>query len=206
MEFGPGDVFDVPAGHDAWTVGDEPCVTYGWTGLRAMFASKALFPERFLATILFTDIVDSTATASSLGDRAWSELLGHHEQLVRTELERANGREITTTGDGVLAVFDGPAGALRCAAAIRAAAHRQNLRIRAGVHVGEVESSGSDIRGLAVHEAARVMAAASPDEILVSETTRALCGASDLRFEDGGVHELKGVEGRRQLYRYAGSV
>ena len=107
---------------------------------------------------------------------------------------------MTTTGDGVLAVFDGPAAAIRCAGAIRTAANRQGLRIRAGIHVGEVESSGTDIRGVAVHETARVMAVAEPDEILVSETTRALSLQSGLAFEDRGEHQLKGIDGPRRLY------
>jgi class 3 adenylate cyclase len=204
LEFRPGDVFDVPAGHDSWTIGDEPCVTLNWTGLRRFFASKALLPERFLATILFTDIVGSTAKATELGDTAWTDMLAHHEHAVRAELESAHGREVKNTGDGMLAVFEGPAAALRCAAAIRAAANRQGLQVRAGVHVGEVESSGSDIRGVAVHEAARVMAAADPDEILASETTRALCLANGLGFADRGEHTLKGLEGRRRLYAYEG--
>jgi class 3 adenylate cyclase len=202
MEFRPGDVFDVPAGHDSWTIGDEPCVTLNWTGLRTFFASKAMLPERFLATILFTDIVGSTAKASTLGDHAWAEMLTHYEHIVRSELDRAHGREIKTTGDGVLAVFEGPATALRCAAAIRAAANRQGLQIRCGVHVGEVESTGTDIRGVAVHEAARVMAAAQPDEILASEATRSLSFTSSLGFVDRGEHLLKGLEGPRRLYAY----
>jgi len=177
-------------------------VTLNWTGLRRFFASKALLPERFLATILFTDIVGSTAKATELGDTAWTDLLAHHEHAVRAELESAHGREVKNTGDGMLAVFEGPAAALRCAAAIRAAANRQGLQVRAGVHVGEVESSGSDIRGIAVHEASAVMAAADPDEILASETTRALCLGNDLGFADRGEHVLKGLEGRRRLYAY----
>jgi class 3 adenylate cyclase len=202
LEFRPGDVFDVPAGHDSWTIGDEPCVTLNWTGLRTFFASKALFPERFLATILFTDLVGSTAKVAQLGDTVWTELITHFEQTVRGELERVHGREVDTTGDGVLAIFDGPAVAMRCASRIRSAASRQGLQIRAGIHVGEVESSGSDIRGVAVHEAARVMAAANPDEILVSEATRALSLTSGLEFADRGQHHLKGLEGPRRLYAY----
>ena len=139
-----------------------------------------------------------------MGDTTWSDLLAHQEQTVRGELERARGREVKTTGDGVLAVFDGPAAAIRCAAAMRSAVNRQGLKIRAGIHVGEVESSGSDIRGVAVHEAARVMAAAAPDEILVSETTRALALVSDLGFVDRGEYRLKGLEGPRRLYAYPG--
>jgi len=202
LELRPGDVFDIPAGHDSWTIGDEPCITLNWAGLRRFFASKALLPDRFLATILFTDIVDSTRRASDLGDTRWTELLTRYEQIVGGELERAHGREVKNTGDGVLAVFEGPASALRCAAAMRAAANRQGLQIRAGIHVGEVESSGSDIRGIAVHEAARVMTASEPDEILVSEATRALSLANDLEFADRGEHDLKGVEGPRHLYAY----
>ncbi len=206
LEFRPGDVFDVPAGHDSWTVGDEPCVTVNWTGLRTFFASKALLPDRFLATILFTDIVGSTAKAAELGDDRWSDLLINHEQDVRSELERAHGREIDNAGDGFFTVFEGPAAALRCAAAIRTAANRRGLQIRAGVHAGEVESSGGDLRGIAVHEAARVMAAADPDEILVSEITRALTAATDLTFEDRGSHELKGLSGPHHLYAYISGV
>jgi len=202
LEFRPGDVFDVPAGHDSWTIGDEPCVTVNWTGLRTFFASKALLPERFLATILFTDLVGSTAKVAQVGDTAWTELLSHFQQTVRQELERAHGREVDTVGDGVLAVFDGPAAAIRCASAIRRAANAQSLQIRAGIHVGEVESSGTAIRGLAVHEAARVMAAAGPDEILVSETTRALSLTGGLEFADRGEHYLKGLEGPRRLHAY----
>jgi len=202
LEFRPGDVFDVPPGHDSWTIEDEPCVTLNWTGLRTFFASRALFPERFLVTIMITDLVGSTATASELGETAWADLLAHLEQTVRGELERVRGREVKTTGDGAIAVFDGPAAAIRCAGAIRAAANRRHLQIRTGIHVGEVESSGSDIRGIAVHEAARVAAAAEPDEILVSATTQALAANSGLTFADRGEHQLKGLEGGRRLYAY----
>jgi class 3 adenylate cyclase len=206
LEFRPGDVFEVPAGHDSWTIGDEPCVTLNWTGLRTFFASKALLPERFLATILFTDLVGSTAKLSEVGDTAWTELLSHFDQTVRQELERSQGRQVDSTGDGMLAVLGGPAAAVRCASAIRSVANAQGLRIRAGIHVGEVESSGSDIRGLAVHEAARVAAEAGPDEILVSETAMTLSIASGLEFADKGEHELKGIEGARRLFSYAGEA
>lgn len=130
-------------------------------------------------------------------------MLADHERDVRGELERAHGREVKTTADGVLAVFESPASALRCAAAIRIAANRQDLQIRAGIHVGEVEYSGTDIRGIAVHEAARVMAASAPDEILVSEITRA-AAPSDLTFEYRGSHELKGLGELHDLYAYLG--
>ncbi len=202
LEFRPGDVFDIPAGHDSWTIGDEPCVTLNWTGLRRFFASKVRLPERFLATMLFTDIVGSTARAAELGDTAWSELLAQHEENMRGELERAHGREVKNTGDGVLAIFEGPASALRCAAAIRSGANHQGLQMRAGVHVGEVESTGNDIRGIAVHEAARVMAAAPPDEIWLSEIAKTLTALTGESFEDRGAFELKGLKESRRLYAY----
>src|SRR6476620_3603199 len=122
IEFRPGDVFNVPPGHDSWTIGNDPCVMVNWAGLRTFFASKAALPDRFLATILFTDIVGSTEMAAAMGDGAWTELLTRYEQIVRAELDRANGREVNTTGDGVLVVFDGPATAIRCADALRSAA------------------------------------------------------------------------------------
>lgn len=196
----PDDVFDIPPGHDGYTVGDEPCVQIDWAGNRPFFASFLIGGRsRVLATLLFTDIVDSTSLAARLGDLRWRDLLSGHLVSVRAELERYGGREVKTTGDGLLATFDGPGQALRCAEAIRAHAHRDGLRIRAGVHVGEVEVVGDDVRGVAVHEAARVMAAAGPDEILVSDLTRALAGASGLRFEERGTYTLKGLGGERRL-------
>ena len=129
----------------------------------------------------------------------WRELLSEHFLGVRAELERFQGREVATTGDGVVATFDGPARALHCAAAIRKRANAVDLHMRAGVHVGEVELVGEDVRGVAMHEAARIMAAADTDEILVSELTRALTVATDLQFEDRGARELKGLDGEWKL-------
>jgi len=197
--FGPGDVFDVPPGHDGYTVGDEPCVNIEWMGIRAWAGFPTGIHSRVLATLLFTDLVDSTAIAARLGDGRWRELLSRHFEAVRAELERFGGREIDTTGDGMLSTFDGPARALHCAAAIRRAANREGLHVRAGVHVGEVELVGEDMRGVSVHEAARIMAAAEADEILVSDLTRALAGASGLRFEDRGTRMLKGLDGEWRL-------
>ena len=135
--------------------------------------------SRVLRTLLFTDLVDSTQMASRLGDARWRELLSEHFVGARAELERFQGREVTTTGDGIVATFDGPARALHCAAAIRSRANADDLHIRAGVHVGEVELVGDDVRGVAMHEAARIMAAAGTDEILVSELTRALAMSTE---------------------------
>jgi class 3 adenylate cyclase len=128
--------------------------------------------------------------------------LAAHYQTVRTELERHRGTEVATTGDGLLAIFDSPGLAIRCAAAIRAEATRSGLDIRAGVHVGEVEVSGANVHGVAVHEAARIMAEARPGEILVSEVTRTLASMSGLQFDDRGTRELKGLPGERRLFAY----
>jgi class 3 adenylate cyclase len=199
LEFGAGDVFDIPPGHDGYTLGDEQCVQVEWQGIRAWAGFPTGIHSRVLVTLLFTDLVDSTAKAAELGDARWRQLLSDHFEAARGELERFGGREVKTTGDGMLATFEGPARALHCAAAIRRAAQNHGLEIRAGVHVGEVELVGEDVRGVTVHEAARVMAAAGPGEILVSDMTRALAGASGLAFDDRGTHTFKGLDGEWRL-------
>jgi len=200
--FGPNEVFDVPAGHDGFTVGDEPCVQVEWAGLRTFAGFPTGIHSRVLATLLLTDIVGSTETAARLGDARWRELLSEHFSSARAELERFGGREVSTTGDGLLATFDGPARALYAAAAIRRTGEREGLQLRIGVHVGEVELVGDDVRGVAVHEAARITASADPGEILVSDLTQALAGASGLAFEDRGTHALKGLDGEWRLAAY----
>jgi class 3 adenylate cyclase len=201
LEFAPFDVYDIPPGHDGYTIGDEPCVVIEWSGIHA-FVGRRAGSSRVLATLLFTDIIDSTVVASRLGDSGWRALLSAHFESARAELERFRGREVKTAGDGLLATFEGPAGALRCAAAIGRAARREDLHIRAGVHVGEVEMVGTDVRGIAVHEAARIMGQAGEDEILASELTRTLAANSGLLFEDRGTHSLKGLPGNWRLYAY----
>jgi class 3 adenylate cyclase len=198
-EFGPGDVFDIPPGHDGYTIGEEPVLQVEWSGLRAWAGFPTGIHSRVLATLLFTDIVDSTSRAAQLGDARWRELLSELFVASRGELERYGGREVDTTGDGMLARFEGPARALHCAAALLRCAERHDVQIRVGVHVGEVELVGKDVRGIAVHEAARVMSAAGPGEILVSDLTRTLAGSSGLRFEERQTHELKGLDGEWQL-------
>lgn len=165
---------------------------------------RAREPERVLSTVLFTDIVGSTEMAASLGDRRWRDLLDEHNAAVRRELERFRGREVDVAGDGFLATFDGPARAIRCAAAIGEAVGTLGLRIRAGLHTGEVELSGADVRGIAVHIAARVMALSGPRAILVSSTVKDLVVGSGIEFEDRGTHELKGVPGEWRLFAVAG--
>ncbi len=199
-EFHAGDVFDIPPGHDGYTIGDVQCVLVEWSGMRAFTGFATGVRTRVLATLLFTDLVDSTTKAAGLGDARWRSLLSDHFVAARAEIERFGGREVKSTGDGLLATFEGPARSLHCAAAIRRSANASGLHVRAGVHVGEVELVGEDLRGVTVHEAARVMAAAAPDEILVSDLTRILAGASGLRFEDRGTYTLKGLDGDWHLH------
>jgi class 3 adenylate cyclase len=156
--------------------------------------------DRVLATILFTDIVNSTEQAASLGDRRWRELLNRHDAVIEREVERFRGRRVKSTGDGVLATFDGPGRAVRCACAIRDGIHAIGLDIRAGLHSGEIELHEDDVSGIAVHIGQRVAAHARPDEVLVSRTVADLLAGSDLAFRDQGEHELKGVTGRWRLF------
>jgi class 3 adenylate cyclase len=157
--------------------------------------------QRVLVTVLFTDIVSSTERAAEVGDAAWSALLDRHMDAARREVERYRGRYVSSTGDGVFAVFDGPARAVRCARAIGAAAVRQGLEVRAGCHVGEAEILGDDYSGLAVHIGARVAALAGSSEVWVTSTVRELTMGAGLSFEDAGEHELKGVPGSWHLFR-----
>ena len=156
--------------------------------------------DRVLATVLFTDIVGSTETAARLGDREWRALLERHHELVRGELARWRGREVDTAGDGFLATFDGPARAIRCAVAASGGVRGLGLRIRAGLHTGEVEIAGDRVSGIAVHIGARVSALAGPDEVLVSRTVADLVAGSGIVLADRGEHSLKGVPGVWQVY------
>ncbi len=157
-------------------------------------------PDRTLATLMFNDIVGSTERAVELGDRQWLELLSNYYAVVRMELTAFRGREVNTTGDGLLATFDGPARAIRCACLIRERVRPLGLQIRTGLHTGECEFFGEDVGGIAVHIAARVAAKADPDEVLVSSTVKDLVAGSQLRFADRGAHRLKGVPDEWRLY------
>jgi class 3 adenylate cyclase/pimeloyl-ACP methyl ester carboxylesterase len=177
-------------------------------GWRASFQEIAEFltgqqaevaDDRVLATVLFTDIVDSTRRAAEMGDRDWHALLDAHDAVVRAQLTRFRGREVNTSGDGFLAMFDGPQRAIRCAMAIRDAVRALGIKVRAGLHTGECELRGDDIGGIAVHIGARVSALAGPNDVLVSSTLRDLVIGSGLEFEDRGSHELKGVPGEWRL-------
>jgi class 3 adenylate cyclase len=156
--------------------------------------------DRVLATVLFTDICGSTRRASEMGDARWRDLLESHDQLVRRHLDRWQGREVKTTGDGFLATFDGPARAIRCAKAIAYEVNALGIAIRAGMHTGECEVRGDDVAGMAVHIGARVGALAGPGEVLVSSTVKDLTVGSGIDFVDRGEHELKGVPGEWRVY------
>jgi class 3 adenylate cyclase len=206
LDIGPNEAFEIPAGHDKWVTSDEQWVAIDWGPTkRAMVAAMHETSERSLATVMFTDIVDSTAILERIGDAAWHDLLATHNVLLRDELNVFRGREMKTTGDGFLAVFDSATRAVRCAAAMTRAARAINLPIRIGLHTGEIEFVDGDVRGIAVHAAARVMALAGPNEVMVSSTTSGLIEGSDLVLEDAGQHELKGLSGVRQVFRLVDS-
>ena len=156
--------------------------------------------DRVLATVLFTDIVDSTRRAAEIGDRDWRALLDAHDAVIRSQLARFRGREVNTSGDGFLAMFDGPQRAIRCAMAIRDAVQVLGIEVRAGLHTGECEVRGDDIGGIGVHIGARVSALAGPNDVLVSSTLRDLVIGSGLEFEDRGAHQLKGVPGEWRIF------
>jgi class 3 adenylate cyclase len=162
--------------------------------------------DRVLATVLFTDIVDSTRRAADIGDRDWHALLDAHDAVVRAQLARFRGREVSTSGDSFLATFDGPQRAIRCAMSIRDAVRSLGIEVRAGLHTGECEVRGDDIGGIAVHIGARVSALAGPNDVLVSSTLRDLVIGSGLEFEDRGAHQLKGVPGEWHLFAVAAVI
>ena len=199
LVIGPNTVFDIPPGHDGWVAGDEPLITLDWAGVEG-WASPPVEGERILTTILFTDVVDSTVRARKRGDAAWKRTMQHHDERVRAVLAAFRGREIETAGDSFLAVFDGAARAVRCGEALVQALTMIDLPIRVGVHSGEVELEGKQLRGIAVHMAARVLALAGPGEVLVSATTHELAEGSGLHLRSRGRHAMKGIEGEREIF------
>jgi class 3 adenylate cyclase len=201
LDIPPGSIYEIPPGHDAWVVGDEPWVTVEWTSARIVGIGPEGPGERVLATVLFTDIVDSTARLQELGDVPWQELLRLHNARLRSDVNAFRGREVKTTGDGFLVVFDGATKAVRCAGAMTRSARDLGLAIRVGIHTGEVQFVGEDVLGVAVHAAARVMALAGPGEVLVSSTTRDLLDGSGILLQEAGTHELKGLAGGRLVFR-----
>jgi DNA-binding NarL/FixJ family response regulator len=155
---------------------------------------------RILATVMFSDIVSSTERAASIGDKRWREVLDRHDELFRRELAHHGGREVKTTGDGFLALFDAPARAIRCASAIREAMQAEGVDVRIGLHAGEVELRGDDVGGIAVHIGSRVLNAGDPGDIVTSSTVKDLVAGSGIGFADRGAHELKGVPDRWRLF------
>jgi class 3 adenylate cyclase len=188
--------------HVPWMKDDETYLDELAEFLTSAFVEQA--PGRVLCTVLFTDIVSSTERASELGDQRWRELLEQHYTLVRELLERHRGREVNTTGDGLLATFDGPARAIRCGQALVRRLERAGIPIRAGIHTGECEVVGDDLAGIAVHIGARVAALGGSGELLVSSTVKDLVVGSGIRFQHHGEHELKGVPERWAVYRVLG--
>lgn len=200
MTIGPGEAYEIPPGHDGWVVGEEPWESVEFTSGHEFGRSQEDLGERVLATIVFSDIVDSTAALQRLGDREWTRLLRAHNERVRAVIDRFRGREIVTLGDGFLALFDGAAKAVRAAAAMDPAVADLGLRVRAGLHTGEVAIVGGQARGVAVHAAARVAALAGAGEVLVSGTTHDSLEGSGLAFASRGSHELKGLAGARPIF------
>jgi class 3 adenylate cyclase len=190
---------EVDAADDVWWAADpDPVlneVEEFLTGIRG-----ALDPDRVLATVLFTDLVASTDQLADVGDRRWRDVLDGHDKMARRQIDRFAGRVIKTTGDGVLAIFDGPARAIRAACAIRDVAQQMGLESRAGVHAGEIEVRDHDVAGIAVHVAARVCDFGEANEVIVTRTIRDLTAGSTVRFADRGEHALKGLDECWQLY------
>ena len=202
---GPNQVIDLPPGHVTWVEGDEVLEMVDWAG-GAGFDTRPGGEARAMATILFTDVVDSTALARDAGDASWKRTVAMHEDVVRSVLAGFGGREVETAGDSFLVVFDSAEGAIRCGLALVEALGAIQFPIRVGIHSGEVVMSGDDVRGLAVPAAARIVARAGAGEVLVSGITRDIAeGATGLRFESRGRHRLKGLEREHELFA-AGSA
>ena len=207
FDIAPGSAFDVPPGHDKWVIGDEPWVTVEWGGSgRAVTEALNESRDRRLATVVFTDIVGSTERLRALGDARGRDVLTAPNTKLRQQLNVYRGTEVKTTGDGLLAVFDSPTRAARAALAMTRASDAMALPIRAAVHTGEVDVVGDDVRGTAVHVAARLLALAVSGEVLLTSTTADLLEGSNLSIEPAGTHELKGLAGSRPVFRLAPSA
>ena len=189
-----GDGYEIPPGHDVLVIGDEPFECIEFTSAHTFGLAPEALGERFLATVLFSDIVGSTAMLERLGDHAWASLLQEHNVRIRAAIDRFRGRESAATGDGFLALFDGAAKALRAGALMDPAVADLGIRVRVGLHTSEIEIVGGQARGVGVHAAARIAALAGPGEVLVSGTTRDLLDGSGFHLEPRGEHELKGLQ------------
>jgi class 3 adenylate cyclase len=201
MEIPSGTVYEIPPGHDAWVVGEEAWHSVEFTSARSFGARPEQLGRTTLATLLFTDIVGSTAMLEAIGDARWRELLLLHNRALREQLDLHRGREVDAAGDGLFAMFDTTTGAVRCGQAMVQAANSLDLHIRVGCHTGEVQLAGGRVSGMAVHTAARVMSLAGSDQLFVSATTRDLLSGSGIAVEPLGPYELKGLEGTREIFR-----
>ena len=196
-----GQFYEIPAGHESWVDGDEPYENIEWQPSVAFGHEQGGDFDRVVATLLVTDIVDSTARALELGDAAWRDLLARHDRAVRDQLDRFRGREVSTTGDGFVALFDGAERAIRAAQEICRTARGIGVEVRAGVHTGEIELDADNVRGVGVHIVARIAALAGPGEVYASWATRELLAGSEIGFTDRGLQELKGLSEPRRVYR-----
>lgn len=198
FDIGPGDVFDIPPGHDNWVTSDEPAVSIMWGGWRGW--GKRPVGDRVLMTLVMTDIEESTSRLSAVGDTAWDRLLQRHEAITSEVVEGYHGRVVDGTGDGFLLAFDGAARAVRAAVDVRRAAAGIGLQIRVGVHTGEVEVIPGGLRGVTVHETARIMSLGRGGEVLLSDITKDLSLAALVEYEDRGIHQLKGIPRPRHIF------
>ena len=200
LSIGPDEAYEIPAGHTAWVEGDLPWQSVEFTSGHTYAKSPEDLGERVLATILFSDICDSTMVLARVGDTEWTRIVREHNQRIRAVIDRFRGREIGTLGDGFLALFDSAARATMAAVAMDPAVVNLGIRVRTGVHTGEVAIVGGQARGVAVHGAARVAALGGPGDVLASGTTHDLLDGSGLSFEFRGDHELKGLSGARPVF------
>jgi class 3 adenylate cyclase len=200
---GPGEAYEIPPGHVAWVEGDVPWESVEFTSGHSYGKSPEDLGTQVSATILFSDICDSTATLERVGDAEWTRIVHVHNERIRAVIDRFRGREMATLGDGFLALFDGAARAIQAASGMDPAVSDLGIRVRTGVHSGEVAIVGGQARGVAVHCAARVAALGGPGDVLASCTTHDLLDGSGLSFEFRGAHELKGLSGARPIFALA---
>ncbi len=200
MTIGPGDAYEIPPGHDATVVSEEPWDTLEFTSGNTFAKPAEMLDERVLATIVFSDIVNSTPMVEKVGDTVWNDLLLKHNFSIRKVIDQYRGREIATLGDGFLALFDGAARAVHAAAAMQREVVPLGIELHAGVHTGEVTLVGGDARGVSVHTAARIASLAGPSEVLVSGTTYELLDGSGLTFEPRGEVMLKGLAAPKRIF------
>ena len=201
MDILAGDAYEIPPGHDAWIVGEAMYRGIEFSGVRSYALGQGIEGSGIVTTILFTDIVNSTATLAQVGDRQWREMLLGHNAAMRIQLDRYRGQELKTTGDGFLAAFDSASRAIFCAQGMVQACRENDLDIRVGCHTGEVVIAQGDAIGMTVHAASRVMSLADAGEIYLSSTTRDLIDGSGIPLHSVGHHALKGFEGKREIFR-----